>query len=149
MVVSLIRLSNGTLPEGKLERYMKRMNADQTTPLDITEKVLARMVKEGYIVKVKDNSGGDEIVDYVVGPRGKLEVSGEAVANVVRTVYTIGPEVDDLERKLARSLGLADADGSAPVQNGQNGHRTQQQEAPQEQRRRGRPRRGRDDDDDE
>jgi melanoma-associated antigen len=143
MVIALIRLSNNSLQEAKLMRFLKRMNADQNTPLDTTERVLARMVKDGYIVKVKDNSGGDERVDYVVGPRGKLEVTERAVENIVKTVYTVGPEVDDLQRRLDRSLGLADAGEGSAVQN-----HVQQQEAPQEPRRRGRPRRTRDDDDD-
>lgn len=106
MVISLILLSGGTLSEGKLDRFLKRMNAGDTTPVDTTEKVLARMAKDGYIVKIKDTQGGDEVVDYIVGPRGKIEVGKEGVANFVRTVY--GDDVEDLDGRLKRSLGLGD-----------------------------------------
>lgn len=41
-VVSVIALSNGVLQEGKLERYLMRMNANESTPIDRTDKLLAR-----------------------------------------------------------------------------------------------------------
>jgi hypothetical protein len=125
MVIALISLSGGTLSEGKLDRFLKRMNAQTATPIGYTEEVLKRMVKEGYIVKVKDTSG-EEITDYYVGPRGKVEVGEEAIANLVRTVYS-GANVEDLEQRLSRSLGIAegntahaqpavDADAATPAQ---------------------------------
>lgn len=107
MVISLIALSGGSLPEQKLERHLKRLNADQTTPVDKTEKVLARMVKEGYILKSKDTSAGEELVDYYIGPRGKVEVGDEGVAGLVRAVY--GQDaLPDLEKRIERSLGLTE-----------------------------------------
>ncbi|KAF2502860.1 MAGE-domain-containing protein [Lophium mytilinum] len=107
MVVSLILLAGGTLPEAKLDRYLKRLNADQSTPLDKTDKVLARMGKDGYIIKVKESQGGEESIDYVVGPRGKAEVGAEGVAAFVKRVY--GEEADDsLHQRLARSLGISE-----------------------------------------
>ncbi|KAF2020458.1 MAGE-domain-containing protein [Aaosphaeria arxii CBS 175.79] len=117
MVIALITLNGGQLSESKLDRYLRRMNANQSTPMDTTEKVFARMVKEGYIVKIKDSSSGEEIVDFVVGPRGKVEVGTEGVANMVRTVYG-QDSVHDLEQRLSRSLGVVDAsvghDGGGP-----------------------------------
>lgn len=112
MVISLITLSGGTLSEGKLDRFLKRMNAQTATPVGYTEEVLKRMAKEGYIVKVKDTSG-EEVTDYYVGPRGKVEVNDEAIANLVRTVYA-GSNVDDLEQRLSRSLGIAEANTAHP-----------------------------------
>ncbi|KAF2816980.1 MAGE-domain-containing protein [Mytilinidion resinicola] len=107
MAVSLILLAGGTLPEAKLDRHLKRLNADQSTPIDKTDKVLARMGKDGYIIKVKENQGGEETIDYVVGPRGKAEVGAEGVAAFVKRVY--GEEADDsLHQRLARSLGLSE-----------------------------------------
>lgn len=103
-IISLILLSGGTLSESKLDRFLKRMNAEQSTPVDSTDKLLTRMIKEAYIVRVKDSSSGEELVDYMVGPRGKVEVGKEGVANFVRTVYGGGSE--DLEQRLTRSLGL-------------------------------------------
>ncbi|KAL1600751.1 hypothetical protein SLS60_007139 [Paraconiothyrium brasiliense] len=135
MVISLILLSGGTLPEGKLDRFMKRMNAGDTTPVDSTDKVLARMAKDGYIVKIKDTQGGEEIVDYVVGPRGKVEVGKEGVANFVRTVY--GDDVEDLDGRLKRSLGLGE-DMDANVVNGEPAASVQNVERrPARQQRRG------------
>ncbi|ORY01172.1 MAGE family-domain-containing protein [Clohesyomyces aquaticus] len=110
MIISLISLSGGSLPEGRLDRFLKRMNAETSTPVDRTDKVLARMIKEGYIVKIKDSSSGEDIVDYMVGPRGKAEVGDEGVANLVRTVS--GNGIQDLEQRLNRSLGIAER--SAP-----------------------------------
>ncbi|KAF1958490.1 MAGE-domain-containing protein [Byssothecium circinans] len=104
VIISLILLSGGSLSEGKLDRFLRRMNADRTTPVDNTEKVIARMVKEGYLEKVKETSGGEEIIDYMVGPRGKVEVGKEGVANLVRALY--GDVTEDIEQRLKRSLGL-------------------------------------------
>lgn len=108
-VVSLILLAGGSLPEAKLDRFLRRMNADRTTPVDNTEKVLTRMAKDGYIVKIKDSNGGDELIDYMVGPRGKIEVGKEGAANLVRAVY--GENVQDLEQRLTRSLGIGGEEG--------------------------------------
>ncbi|OCK84236.1 MAGE-domain-containing protein [Lepidopterella palustris CBS 459.81] len=106
-IVTLISLAGGTLPEAKLDRYLKRTNADQSTPVDKTDKLLARMIKEGYIVKVKDNASGEEMVDYMVGPRGKVEVGDNGVTGLVTSVYgEEGP--DDLEKRIERSLGISE-----------------------------------------
>lgn len=96
------------MPEPKLERYLKRCNADQSTPIDKTDKVLARMCKELYIVKVVDRSGDEEVTEYIVGPRGKVEVDKEAIGGMVRTVYG-GAATEELDKRLARSLGLTES----------------------------------------
>ncbi|KAF2865227.1 MAGE family-domain-containing protein [Massariosphaeria phaeospora] len=138
LVISLIYLTGGTLSEPKLDRYLKRLNADQTTPVDSKDKLLARMVKEGYIVKIKDDMSGEELIDYMVGPRGKVEVGEEGAANLVRAVST-DDGTDDLNQRLERTLGIG---GEAQAVNGDA--------APvQAARRPGRPRRRDDDDDDE
>jgi len=109
------------LPEAKLDRYLRRTNADQSTPVDKTDKLLQRLIKEGYIVRIKENSGGEELVNYIVGPRGKVEVGEDGVAEFVRNVY--GQKADEeLSKKLERSLGLglrrAPADTAAESSNG-------------------------------
>lgn len=104
-LISVISLSGGSIGESKLERYLKRTNADQYTPIDKTEKVLQRMCKEGYLVKLKDSTGGEEIVEYMVGPRGKVEVGVDAVIGVARTVYG-DEDVDDLDARVQRSMGI-------------------------------------------
>lgn len=107
-MISLIYLSSGLLPEGKLDRYLKRCNAGEYTPLDKTDKLLKRMEKEGYIVKVKERPAGEEEqVSFVVGPRGKVEVGERGVAGVVRRVYgKRDVEAEELEKRLERSLGV-------------------------------------------
>lgn len=108
-VISIISLSpRGTISESRLERHLKRMNADNyVLGGEKTEKVLKRMEREGYIVKVRErDGGGEESVDYVVGPRGKAEVGERGVAGVVRKVYgKKDAEADELDKKLVRSLG--------------------------------------------
>ncbi|KAL8728883.1 MAG: hypothetical protein Q9166_005123 [cf. Caloplaca sp. 2 TL-2023] len=108
-ILSLIYLSPGhTIPESRLEKHLKRMNADNyVLSGEKTEKVLKRMEKEGYIVKVRErDGGGEESVDFVVGPRGKAEVGEVGVAGCVRKVFgKIGMEREELERRLVRSLG--------------------------------------------
>ena len=106
-IISLIFLAGGQLPEGKLERYLARANADQSTPVDRTDKMLHRMVKEGYIVRIKENADGEEMIDYRVGPRGRVEVGEDGVAAMVKRVYG-DSATDDLEKRIQRSLGLAD-----------------------------------------
>jgi len=118
-VVSLIYLSNGTVTEGKLENFLKKMNADNSTPVAKTDVLLQKMIKEGYVVKHKDSSAGEEQVLYTVGSRGKAEIGEDGVAGLARTVYgNAGRE--DLEKRLARSLGLTDRSSftQAPQQNG-------------------------------
>lgn len=108
-ILSLIYLSPGqTIPESRLEKHLKRMNADNyVLSGEKTERVLKKMEKEGYIVRVRErDGGGEETVDFVVGPRGKAEVGERGIAGVVRKVWgKMGTERDELEKRLVRSLG--------------------------------------------
>jgi hypothetical protein len=131
-IIAVIMLNGGSLAEQKLDRYLARTNAEIGTPIDRTEKLLLRLCREGYIIKTREMDGGEEIIEYVVGPRGKVEVDAGAVAGLVRTVY--GKEkgdrgnmsqlekddLEDFEGKLGRSLGVkpavvqtGDVDGAA------------------------------------
>ena len=108
-IIAVIALNGGTLGDQKLERYLVRMNADQYTPIDKTEKLLQRMCKEGYIVKTREMDGGEEIIEYMVGPRGKVEVGSGGVAELAREVYGLAEgteEREEFEVKLRRSLGI-------------------------------------------
>lgn len=130
-VISLILLSGGTLPDGKLDRYLKRVNVDETTPfansaayngMDKTEKLLKRMEKDSYIVKIRDTSTGEETIDWIVGQRGKVEVGEQGVTGLVTAVYG---ELDedastDLQRRVDRSLGAGEKKTTQGGQ-GQNG----------------------------
>jgi hypothetical protein len=104
IIVCLIQLNGGKLADSKLERYLKRMNADVNTPMDRTEMVLQKMIKQGYVVKIKDTVGEDEIMEWIVGPRGKIEFDTSAVAALVEKVYGENAP-DDLPDRLRNSLG--------------------------------------------
>ncbi|KAJ5785619.1 MAGE protein [Penicillium pulvis] len=91
-IIAVIKLNGNRLPEQKLERYLARTNLDQYTPIDKTERLLQRLCKEGYIVRNREVEGGEETIEYIVGPRGKVEVGSSGVAGLVREVYGYGPE---------------------------------------------------------
>ena len=138
-------LNGGSLPEAKLERYLKRVNADTYTPIDRTDKFLQRLCKDGYLVRVREMDGGEEVIEYFVGPRGKIEVGISGVAGLVGEVYGIDlnndgrhddgltpaerENRDHFEAKLRRSLGLKDRKAAAAaaaqedydMEEGQNG----------------------------
>ena len=116
MAIGLITISGGMIPEGKLDRALRRMNADQTTPLGSKDKTLAIMVKDGYLVRIKDSSSGEETIDYIVGPRGKVEVGRDGVANLIRAIYGQSEDVEEVEKRIQRTLDVAEAyNSSGPV----------------------------------
>jgi len=104
-IVGVIMLGGGRLPEAKLERYLKRTNADQSTPVDSRDKLLARMEREGYIQRAREMNAGEETVEYLVGPRGKMEIGEAGVAGFVKAVY--GETFDeDAAKRLERSMKM-------------------------------------------
>ncbi|RAR15972.1 zinc finger phd-type protein [Stemphylium lycopersici] len=110
MVIALITISGGIMAEGKLDRALRRMNAEQSTPVGSKDKALAMMVKDGYIVRIKDASGaGDETVDYIVGPRGRVDVGRHGVARFLRAMHGEEEDEAELERRIQRTLNVAEA----------------------------------------
>ncbi|EAW23134.1 MAGE domain-containing protein [Aspergillus fischeri NRRL 181] len=118
-IIAVILLNGGSLPEQKLERYLKRTNADTYTPVDRTDRFLQRLCKEGYLIRNREMDGGEEIIEYMVGPRGKVEVGVQGVAGLVREVYGCQgavegddstpaerAQMEEFESRLARSLGI-------------------------------------------
>ncbi|KAK5457189.1 hypothetical protein LTS15_004970 [Exophiala xenobiotica] len=133
-ILALIYLNNKALTDQKLNRYLKRVNADTYTPFGALEKLLQRMVREGYVEKRRDTSLGEEVVEWVPGPRGKVEVGVNGVAGLSRRRRTavgrrtrkakakakakaseqpqrerqrvVKIEEDELNAKLSRSLGI-------------------------------------------
>jgi len=173
-ILSLIYLNNGALPENKLERYLKRVNADEFTPLEMSvEKLLAKMTREGYVEKRRDTSTGEEVVEWVVGPRGKVEVGAKGVAGLVKSVYGFGPRglelrgdggdgeavvkenEEELDARLARSLGIRDINELEGAGNGGAGNgraangQGEEAEEPQQRSKRRAGRAARDDTDDD
>lgn len=121
-IIAVISLNGGSLGEQKLMRYLRRMNADDYTPIDKTDKLLARLCKEGYLVRTREMDGGEEVIEFMVGPRGKMEVGSGGAAGLVREVYGRGrgsreggatqAERElraDFEARLRRSLGITAA----------------------------------------
>lgn len=138
VIISLIAFSGGSLPDPKLERYMKRMRLEDSTPIEGYEKpaaLIKRMERDGYLVRTKETGpGGEEDVSWQVGPRGKVEVGDAGAGGLARTVYGDpgDAEGEDLERRIARSLGI----GERPVDRQQ-----MQATGGAEKKKRGRPRR--------
>ncbi|TKA61998.1 hypothetical protein B0A55_10248 [Friedmanniomyces simplex] len=115
LLISLISLSNNELADTKMERYLRRLGLEDHTPIPgypKTELLLKRMEKEGYLVKVRESAGGqgEEDVNWMVGPRGKVEVGEQGVRGLVRAVYgeMDGHAEADLERRVVRSLGVGE-----------------------------------------
>ncbi|KAJ5774523.1 hypothetical protein N7457_009419 [Penicillium paradoxum] len=148
-IIAVIMLNGGSLGEQKLDRYLARTNADVGTPIDRTDKLLQRLCKEGYIIKTREMDGGEEVIEYIVGPRGKVEVGTGAVAGLVRTVYgkekgdhgnltqLQKDELEDFEGRLGRSLGIkpatvrpADVDADTDGVNTQREQNGVEREAP-------------------
>lgn len=128
ILVSLISLSGGALSAAKMERYLRRLEIEDNTPVaaqqatgqEKTEKLLKRMEREGYLIRVKESTGqGDDDVYWTVGPRGKVEIGEDGVRGLTKAVYGDLDEGADeeLDRKIARSLGLGDAPPAARGQN--------------------------------
>lgn len=111
-IISVIMLNGGSLQEQKLDRYLSRTNADSYTPIDRTDRLIQRLCKEGYIVRNREMDGGEEVIEYMVGPRGKAEVGSLGVAELAREVYGFqdgeegGSRGEEFESRLQRSLGL-------------------------------------------
>lgn len=124
-------LNGGSLPEEKLDRYLRRANADTYTPIDRTDRLIERLCKEKYIVRNREMDGGEEMIEYIVGPRGKTEIGALGVAGLVREVYGHGAagessdslthverqRIEDFEDRLRRSLGFK---SRAPQEEGEN-----------------------------
>ncbi|KAK5098130.1 hypothetical protein LTR70_004375 [Exophiala xenobiotica] len=109
--------STESISDAKLHRYLSRLNLSEWAPLGIeganVEKLLARMMREGYIEKRRDTSGGEEVVEWVAGPRGKKEVGRRGVAGLVRGVYGFGVDGS------GKGLEMPRADGEEEEADGQ------------------------------
>jgi DNA-binding PadR family transcriptional regulator len=97
-----------------MDRFLRRLGIDDQTPLPDckkNEQLMKRLEKDGYIYRVKESSGtGEDDVYWLVGPRGKVEIGDDGVRGLALAVHGDLPdeENDELERKIARSLGLAE-----------------------------------------
>lgn len=124
LLIATILLSGGTLPEAKMERVLRRLGIEDRVPVDLdktgdkTETLFKRMERDGYVYKIKEATGtGEDDIYYVVGPRGKVEVGEMGVQGLVKAVYGNMDEAEEaeLERKMARSLGLGEVQSDGHV----------------------------------
>ncbi|CAK4028893.1 mage family [Lecanosticta acicola] len=137
ILVSLILLSGGNLPDAKMERYLRKLGLQDKTPIkdyEMTEKLMKRLEKDGYLIRVRESHGtGEDDVYWIVGPRGKVEVGESGVRGLATTVFgDMETEEDeaDLDRKILRSLGLSEA-----PQSGQGAERPPAEKQPKPQKR--------------
>lgn len=115
MIISLIVLSGGELSDTKLRRYLTRLNAGQNLPMDKTDNVLQKIVRQGYVDKViEKHEGDDDAVTWCVGPRARVEVPPESIAAVVTEVW--GELPNDFNQKLQRSLGVQEQLGRPQIE---------------------------------
>jgi hypothetical protein len=124
MIIALIALSSGELSDMRLRRYLTRLNASHNLPMDKTDNVLQKLIRQGYLDRVVEKVEGDEdAITWCVGPRGKVEVSPHSIAQVVCEVWGDPPD-DDFNRKLEKSLGVQRAEPAQAA----NRPRTDQEE---------------------
>ncbi|TGO47952.1 hypothetical protein BCON_0257g00140 [Botryotinia convoluta] len=153
-VVSVIMLSpDSTMTDSKLTSVLRKLNAETNLPLDKTTLILKKMIQQNYITRTIERNDGEELIEWRVGPRGRMEIGSKGVQGLVKEVYgEHAPE--DLDKRLERSLGL----GKRKATHGENveGTEVPEQNGASSSKRgsaRGRPRRGaaeeEDDDDDE
>ncbi|KAF2210892.1 hypothetical protein CERZMDRAFT_113044 [Cercospora zeae-maydis SCOH1-5] len=113
-LVSLILLSGGTLPDTKMERYLRKLGIDDRTTLagyEKNEQLMRRLEKDGYLYKLKESTGtGEDDTYFVVGPRGRSEVGEDGVRGLARMIMPPqnDEEEEDLDKKVMRSLGISD-----------------------------------------
>lgn len=140
VLVALIALSGGALPEAKLERYLRRLGMEDKTPVaghGKTEQLLKRMEREGYLVKVKEAAtAGEEDVSWYVGPRGRKEVGDDGVRGLTSAVYgdlNDGEEAE-LQRRIGRSLDMGGsmADKKVEAEGGEKKKRGRKRKEQQE-----------------
>ncbi|KAK0656508.1 MAGE family-domain-containing protein [Cercophora newfieldiana] len=124
IIIAIIQLSGGELSDPRLRRHLSRLNAaenmpslnpsDPNSPSEKTEIVLQRMVKQQYLVKVTEKGQNEEEgTTWHIGPRGKVEVDNESIAELVRAIY--GGGTDDLNKRLETSLRVKHRKAAAPA----------------------------------
>jgi hypothetical protein len=108
MLVSLITMSpSHQMANAKFESVLNRLNCNKNMgTLDSTPVVLKRMERDGYVFKSVDRSNvDDEQINWIVGPRGKVEIGNKGIMGLVEEVYG-NDAPDDLDKRLNKSLGI-------------------------------------------
>ena len=127
-ICSLVYLNGRSINEAKLDRHLRRLNIDQLTPVDRTEKLLATMCKQGYLLRVKDNTGGETSWEYHLGPRAKVEIGKDGVVSLVKEVYGVqAPE--DVDDRVGRNIGIEEISTATRAAGGGKGRAEGRREA--------------------
>ena len=116
LLVSLMILHGGSMTDAKVKRFLRRVGLEDNTPIadcKETEKLTKRLEKDGYLLKIKENSGaGEDEIYWFVGPRGRMEVGDHGARGLTMAVYGHGDMAQaaqaELERKISKSLALND-----------------------------------------
>ena len=106
LVVSLISMSpQNQCLEAKLYSYLNKLNIDVYMLGEKTPLMLKKMQAQGYIYRSVEKSADDETINWLLGPRGKVEIGTKGTAGLVSEVYgDVAPE--DLEKRLNKSLAM-------------------------------------------
>ncbi|KAK6331138.1 hypothetical protein TWF696_003207 [Orbilia brochopaga] len=128
-IVAIVYLSNRSIGENLLKRHLRKFGIDDRIAVEgnretgRVENILAKLVKDGYLVKLRDEvvPGQEQTFTYVIGPRGKLEMGREGVLAYVRRVYegADGEVEENLERKVNRAMGKEDGEEKEKQQGGE------------------------------
>jgi len=94
-IITLVYLNNSNLAEKTLDRYLRRLGAEDGIALETgskevgsIERIMSNLVKWGYLVKMKDDvpPGTEMTFTYKIGPRAKVEIGKEGVLEHVKAV---------------------------------------------------------------
>lgn len=125
-----------------MERYISKLGMSDISPLGENEKtefLFKRLLKDGYIVRSKESTGtGEDDVQWLVGPRGKVEVGEDGVRGLTKAVWGELEERDDmdLDRKIERSLGVGERMAAAVRRDGSGDPGEKQKTKPRRRKRR-------------
>ena len=117
LIVSLITMSpQNQCLEAKLYSYLSKLNIDVYMLGEKTPIVLKRMAAQGYIRRSVEKTTDDETINWLVGPRGKVEIGTKGTAGFVSEVYgESAPE--DLGKRLKKSLAIGTEQSKPRVPN--------------------------------
>lgn len=105
--------------EGRVQSSLERLGWYPSTPAGLFEEVIARMTKQNYIDRIKDDQSMEGSFSLAIGPRGKLETLGnrDELLDLVAAIYTTGRRDGngDSDGRSGPDSGAGDSRSSADV----------------------------------
>lgn len=101
LLVIVVMSDDQACTESRAMSALERLGWTPTTPAGPYDDVVAKMVKQGYLERIKDNQGMDGgTFSLCIGPRGKLETlqNRDELFSVISTIYGTGNDVDATAR---------------------------------------------------